>query len=59
MEKSCDTCAHKGMESEDADGSRIVDCGANDLQMFSPWVDECKHWEKLVEREAEDGESNR
>ena len=48
MEKNCDTCAYKGMESEDADGNRIVDCDINDLQMFSPWTDECKHWEKAL-----------
>ena len=54
MEKNCDTCAYKGMESEDADGNRIVDCGINDLQMFSPWTDECKHWEKALSEDDED-----
>lgn len=51
-DKNCDTCAHKGMESKDMDGNRIIDCEANLLQMFSPFADECKHWEKALE-EAE------
>ena len=51
MEKNCDTCANKGMESVDADGNRIVDCEANELQLFSPFADECKHWEKSVDEE--------
>ena len=50
-EKSCDTCAHKAAESVDRDGSRIVDCDANELQMYSPWVDGCKHWEKAVDED--------
>jgi hypothetical protein len=54
MEKNCDTCAYKGMESEDADGNRIVDCDINDLQIFSPWADECKHWEKALSEDDED-----
>jgi len=44
--KGCDTCAHKSAESVDNDGNRIVDCDINDLQMYSPLVDECIHWEK-------------
>jgi len=51
MEKNCDTCAYKGMESEDAAGERIVDCEINDLQMFSLWVDDCKHWEKALDQD--------
>lgn len=47
-EKSCDTCANKQAESKDEGGNRIVDCGENDLQMYSPWVDECKHWVKAL-----------
>ena len=49
VEKSCDTCIHKRSESEDADGNRIVDCEANELQMYSPWAEECKHWEKALD----------
>ena len=48
-EKCCDTCAHKGMESQDEDGNRTVDCLANPLQMFAPYAEECKHWEKALE----------
>lgn len=48
MEKSCDTCAFKRDESKDADGARMVDCEANELQMYSPFAEECKHWEKAL-----------
>ncbi|MBR2684337.1 MAG: hypothetical protein IKE22_13850 [Atopobiaceae bacterium] len=49
-EKSCNTCAHKSAETVDSDGvTRMVDCEINELQMYSPWVDECKHWEKRDE----------
>lgn len=48
LEKSCDTCAHKSAESVDDEGNRIVDCDANDLQMYSPWAEDCKHWEKSL-----------
>lgn len=44
-EKSCDTCIHKADESRDENDGRIVDCDINDFQMYSPWVEECKHWE--------------
>lgn len=50
-ERSCDTCAHRSAESVDADGGRIVDCDANELQMYSPWSDECVHWEKARDEE--------
>lgn len=46
MEKSCDTCIHKEMESKDQDGNRIVDCGANESQIFAPFASDCVHWEK-------------
>lgn len=46
MEKNCDTCEHKQAESRDEDGNRIVDCDENELQMYSPFADECVHWEK-------------
>ena len=52
IDRSCDTCAHKGMESRDEEGNRIVNCDANELQMFAPYAEECKHWEKALE-EAE------
>ena len=45
-DKSCDTCAHKSAESVDENDERIVDCDINDFQMYSPWVSECKHWER-------------
>lgn len=51
MEKCCDTCIHKQDESVDADGNRIVDCEANELQMFSPYAEECAHWEKAIDEE--------
>jgi len=53
MEKNCDTCIHKSAESEDPDGSRIVDCDENEFQMYSPFVEECKHWEKADEQEQD------
>ena len=46
MEKNCDTCIHKADESKDAEGKRMVDCDANVFQMYAPFADECKHWEK-------------
>lgn len=46
MEKSCDTCAHKEMESRDQDGNRIVECELNEFQIFAPFADECVHWEQ-------------
>jgi len=49
---SCGTCAHKSAETVDpsvTEGeARMVDCELNELQMYSPWADECKHWEKAV-----------
>ena len=45
-EKNCDTCAHKEMESQDANGNRIVDCEINEYQIFAPFAEECAHWEK-------------
>ena len=52
-EKSCSTCMHKSAESIDpsiTEGeNRIVDCDVNELQMYSPWVDDCKHWEEAVD----------
>lgn len=49
VERSCDTCVHKSDETVDVDGSRMVDCDVNELQMYSPWVDECKHWERIAD----------
>lgn len=46
IEKNCDTCIHKAGESRDEDDGRIVDCDINEFQMYSPWAEECKHWEK-------------
>ena len=50
-DKSCDTCIHKSAESLDPNGGRIVDCDANELQMYSPFVEECKHWERAIDEE--------
>jgi len=41
---SCDTCGNKFMESKDDQGKRIVDCSANDLQIFQPYAEDCKKW---------------
>ena len=48
-DKSCDTCEHMSAESVDPDGARIVDCDVNEFQMYSPWVDDCKRWEKAID----------
>lgn len=45
-DKNCDNCAHKAAESRDENDERIVDCDANELQMYQPFAEECKHWEK-------------
>ena len=50
-DKSCDTCAHMAAGSVDPDGARIVDCDINELQMYSPWADDCKHWEKALDED--------
>ena len=44
------TCAYKAAETVE-DGERMVDCDLNYLQMYSPWVKDCKHWEKAREQE--------
>jgi len=49
MDKNCDTCAHKEMESVDDNGNRIVDCDENEFQLFAPFAEDCKHWEKKPE----------
>ena len=54
VEKNCGTCAHRAAETIDpgipeGEENRMVDCDANELQMYSPWVDECKHWEKALD----------
>ena len=51
MEKNCDTCANKNAESVDENGGRIVDCAVNELQMYSTFAEECKHWEKALGEE--------
>ena len=48
-ERSCDTCIHKTAESRGPDGHRIVDCEINEFQMYSPFAEECRHWEKTVD----------
>ena len=42
----CGTCEHAAAMTVDDDGNRLVDCSANELQMYSPYATECKHWEK-------------
>lgn len=49
VEKCCDTCAHKVGESRDEQGERIIDCGINEFQMYSPYASDCKRWEKDAE----------
>ena len=44
MERNCDNCAYKVDESVDGNGERIIDCEANECQMYAPWAPECKHW---------------
>ena len=51
IEKNCDNCAYKAAESKDEDGNRIVDCEINEFQMYSPFAEECKHWEKATDAE--------
>lgn len=52
MEKNCDTCIHKSAETVDQDGeTRMVDCDINELQMYSPWAEECKHWERALDED--------
>jgi hypothetical protein len=46
MERNCDTCMHKADESRDDDGNRIVSCEINEGQMFFPFAEDCKHWER-------------
>ena len=50
-EKNCDKCMHKVAESRGPDGARIVDCEINEFQMYSPFAEDCKHWEKADGRE--------
>ena len=47
-ERSCDTCAHKAAETADENGKRMVDCDINGFQMYSPFAEECKRWERAV-----------
>ena len=44
MERNCDNCAYKADESKDENGNRIIDCAANEHQLFAPFAEECKHW---------------
>lgn len=46
VERSCDTCIHKEQESQDPNGNRVIDCDINEYQLFAPFAEECKHWEK-------------
>lgn len=47
-ERSCENCAHKAAESRDEEGNRIVDCDINEFQMYSPYAEECVHWDKAA-----------
>jgi len=51
MEKNCDTCVHKEMDSLDDNGNRIVKCEANEFQLFFPFAEECVHWERALDEE--------
>lgn len=46
--EGCGTCANAVGMTLDEDGGRMVDCGANDMQMYSPYATECKHWERAI-----------
>lgn len=46
--EGCGTCFHAAAMSEDGDGGRIVDCEANEMQMYAPYTTECKHWERAL-----------
>lgn len=48
-DKSCDTCAHKTAETQDAQGNRMVECELNDFQLYFPFAIECKHWERRID----------
>ena len=50
MKKNCDTCEHKADESKDENGDRIVNCEINECQMFFPFADDCKHWERALDK---------
>jgi len=43
-ERNCETCGHMVAESKDENGNRIVDCEANEWQLYAPYAEECKHW---------------
>jgi len=49
--EGCGTCAHTS-DMTLVDEARMVDCDANERQMYSPYATECKHWEKAVENRA-------
>ena len=46
--EGCGTCAHVSAMTE-LDGARMVDCDANERQMYSPYACECKHWERAID----------
>lgn len=46
MERNCDNCKHKAAETRDEQDQRMVDCDINLRQMYAPFAEECKHWEK-------------
>lgn len=46
--EGCGTCAHASAMTEGDDGARMVDCDANEMQMYAPYAAACKHWEKAL-----------
>ena len=48
MEKNCDTCIYKADESKDQAGNRLIDCEANERQLYMPYAEDCVHWEKKL-----------
>lgn len=46
--EGCGTCEHTEAMSIDWRGERIVDCGANGLQMYAPYATHCKRWERAI-----------
>ena len=49
MERNCDTCMHKADESRDENDARIVSCDINEHQIFFPFAEDCKHWERALD----------
>ena len=44
QEKCCDTCGYKEAETVDHEGARMVDCAANERQLYAPYAEDCVKW---------------